>query len=101
VVLGEKHADYYVVSLNNLADYGTSLSNLAELYRRMGDYAKAEPLYRQLLAVDKHTLGEAHPDYATDLNNLAALYRDMRDYSKAVPLYRQALAPNGLFRLLV
>jgi tetratricopeptide (TPR) repeat protein len=88
--LGEKRTDYdyYVI----LADYGTSLNNLAELYRRMGDYAKAEPLYRQLLVVDKHTLGETHPHYATDLNNLAMLYEGMGDYAKAEPILRQALA---------
>ena len=57
----------------------------------MGDYAKAEPLYRQALRDQKKVLGEKHPDYATSLNNLALLYKDMGDYAKAEPLYRQAL----------
>ena len=40
----------------------------------MGDYAQAEPLYRQAMEIRRKRLGEDHPDYATSLNNLAALY---------------------------
>jgi tetratricopeptide (TPR) repeat protein len=58
----------------------------------MGDYAKAEPLYRQALEIRKQVLGDKHPDYATSLNNLAGLYELMGDYAKAEPLFRQALA---------
>ena len=36
-----------------------------------GDYATAEPLFRQALEIRKEALGENHPDYATSLNNLA------------------------------
>jgi CHAT domain-containing protein/tetratricopeptide (TPR) repeat protein len=57
----------------------------------MGDYAAAEPLYRQALEVRRAALGEAHPDYAASLNNLAALYHAKGDYAAAEPLYRQAL----------
>ena len=52
----------------------TSLNNLAALYQDMGDYAKAEPLFRQALEIRKQALGENHPDYANSLNNLAVLY---------------------------
>ena len=41
----------------------------------MGDYAKAEPLFRQALEIRKRALGENHPDYASSLNNLAVLYQ--------------------------
>ena len=56
----------------------------------MGDYAQAEPLYRQALAIGKKVLGEQHPDYAKSLNDLAGLYQSMGDYAQAEPLYRQA-----------
>ena len=56
-----------------------------------GDYARAEPLYRQALEIRKKALGENHPDYATSLNNLAALYQAQGDYARAEPLFRQAL----------
>ena len=41
----------------------------------MGDYAKAEPLYRRALAIHEKALGPEHPATATSLNNLAVLYR--------------------------
>ena len=69
-----------------------SLNNLAVLYDSMGDYAKAEPLYRRALAIHEKALGPEHPDTATSLNNLAGLYNSMGDYAKAEPLYRRALA---------
>ena len=78
--LGEGHPDY-AVSLNNLAD----------LYRAKGDYAAAEPLYRQAMEIRRAALGEGHPDYAASLNNLALLYQAMGDYAAAEPLFRQAM----------
>ena len=33
------------------------LNNLAELYRQMGEYAKAEPLYHNALDIEKRALG--------------------------------------------
>ena len=58
----------------NHPDYAISLNNLALLYESMGEYARAESLFRQALEISKKTLGEAHPDYAHSLNNLALLY---------------------------
>ena len=68
-----------------------SLNNLAELYREMGDYAEAEPLYRRALEIGRSP-GRGPPRYAISLNNLAALYQAMGDYANAEPLYRHALA---------
>jgi CHAT domain-containing protein/tetratricopeptide (TPR) repeat protein len=75
-------------------DTATSLGNLALMYESLGDYAKAEPLYRQAPEIDKRALGETHPKYATDLNNLALLYEALGDYTKAEPLLLQALEIN-------
>ena len=58
----------------------------------MGDYAKAEPLYRRALAIREKALGPEHPDTADSLNNLAGFTRTMGDYAKAEPLYQRALA---------
>ena len=70
----------------------TSLNNLATLYKAMGDYLKAEPLYRRALAIREKALGPEHPSTATSLDNLAGFYDSMRDYAKAEPLYQRALA---------
>ena len=69
-----------------------SLNNLAMLYDSLGDYAKAEPLYKRALAIREKALGPEHPDVATSLNNLATLYDTLGDYAKAEPLYKRALA---------
>ncbi|MDP3284559.1 MAG: CHAT domain-containing protein, partial [Desulfobacterales bacterium] len=60
----------------------------------LGDYSKAEPLYKRALAVAEKVLGPEHPNTALSLNNLAMLYESLGDYSKAEPLYKRALAIN-------
>ena len=57
----------------------------------MGEYVKAEPLYREALRIRQKVLGSEHPSAADSLNNLAGLYQDMGEYAKAEPLYREAL----------
>ena len=66
-----------------------SLGNLAKLYMKMAQYAKAEPLYQRSLKISRVPLGPDHPDVAASLNNLAALYRRRwSQYAKAEPLYQ-------------
>ena len=85
-VLGEEHPDT-----------AASLNNLGGLYRSMGDYAKAEPLYSRALEIRKKVFGEKHPQTAQSINNLAALYDATGDYAKAEPLFRQALEIDEKF----
>jgi len=70
---------------------GTSLNNLAGLYRAMGQYAQALPLYQRALAIREKALGPDHPSTGTSLNNLAGLYESMGQYAQALPLYARAL----------
>ncbi|MEH1809678.1 tetratricopeptide repeat protein [Nostoc sp.] len=72
-------------------DLANSLNNLAGIYRAIGNYTEAEPLYKQALELRKRLLGENHPAFATSLNNLAGLYKSTGKYSKAELLYQQAL----------
>src|SRR6266478_2090137 len=58
-------------------DTAISLNSLAELYRKMGDYAKAEPLHQRALKIREKTLGLDHPRTGQSLNNLALLYMQM------------------------
>jgi hypothetical protein len=41
-----------------------SLNNLADLYKRQGRYADAEPLYLRAAAIREAALGANHPDTA-------------------------------------
>jgi hypothetical protein len=43
-------------------DVGTTLKNLAELYRASGRTDEAEPLYRRAVAIAEKILGKEHPD---------------------------------------
>ncbi|MEW6666720.1 MAG: tetratricopeptide repeat protein [Thermodesulfobacteriota bacterium] len=79
------------------------LNNLATDYTSLGDYAKAEPLYKRSLAIREKALGPDHPDVAATLNNLAKLYQELGDYASAVPLcirsvdiWMKALGPDHL-----
>jgi tetratricopeptide (TPR) repeat protein len=57
----------------------------------MGEYARAEPLYKETLRIDQKVLGSEHHITATSLNNLGELYQDMGEYAKAEPLLQEAL----------
>ena len=46
----------------DLADVATTLNNLALLYKNLGKYAEAEPLYSRALAIREKALGPDHPE---------------------------------------
>jgi len=69
-----------------------SLNALGVVHFVVRDYAAAEPLYREALAMRRKLLGNEHPDIADSLNNLAATLFEERNYAGAEPLYREALA---------
>lgn len=80
-VLGSEHPEYI-----------RSKSNLAILYKNMGQYEKAERLFQETLATRKKVLGNSHIDYATNLNNLANLYLEMGQYDTAINHFKESLA---------
>ncbi|MBW1749324.1 MAG: CHAT domain-containing protein, partial [Deltaproteobacteria bacterium] len=57
-----------------------------------GQYSKAIPIAKEVLAIREKVLGTEHPDVAISLNNLALLYATLGDYAKAEPLYLRSLA---------
>lgn len=73
------------------SNVGTSLVNLADLYRTQGMYAQAEPLYKRLLAIQEKNFGLEHVNVAVSLYRLAELYAHQRQYALAEPLYKRSL----------
>ena len=73
------------------AEAGRLLNATASYLHERGQYADAEPLYKQAMEIRRTALGERHPSYATSLNNLAVLYRAMVRHADAEPLYKQAM----------
>ena len=70
----------------------SSLSNLAEIYRRTGRVEEAEHLYLRALAIGEKALGAYHLDVANALLGLAHLYSMVDRFKEAEPLYQRALA---------
>ena len=56
----------------------------------MGDFARAEPLYRQAVEICKTILGELDPQYAISLDSLGLLYTATGDFAR-----RRAAVPAG------
>ena len=67
------------------------MNNLAELYRTLGDAAKAEPLYNRAIGIWEGTYGPDHPNIAAGLSNLALLYSQKADYVHAEEVIQRAL----------
>ena len=60
-----------------------SLNNLALLYSKEGEYAKAEPLYKRSAAIWEKALGPDHPFVANCLSKLSGVYHAMGKEEKA------------------
>ena len=67
-----------------------SLNNLARLYRAMGAYQKAEPLYQSALHIRETTFGTDHPQVAQSYYSIAKLYHSQGKSSEAEKLFEQA-----------
>ena len=85
------HGDPTAEHRRKAPEFANSLSSLALLYWRRGDYAKAQSLLDQGLELTAANQGENHPSYAFYLNNVAELQRQQGNFATAEPLYRQAL----------
>ena len=69
-----------------------AINVLAFLYESRGNYAKAEPLFKQALSIREKALGPDHLDVADSLDVLAGLYQSQKRYAEAEPLLKRALS---------
>ena len=67
------------------------VDTIGRVYHGLGDYAAAEPLLRDALAVRQRELGAAHADVAASLHHLATLLHDKGTYPEAEQHYQRAL----------
>jgi len=80
-VLGSEHPDA-----------ARSLNILGNILYTRGDFAGAEPSYREALAVRRKALDNEHPDVASSLHNLGNLLYAQGHSAEAEPLYQEALS---------
>ena len=69
--------------------------NLATAYINLGEYAKAEPYERKVLAYSRRTRPATHPDISGELINLSIIEREQAHYAAAEQDLREALAINS------
>ncbi|HEV7506513.1 MAG TPA: serine/threonine-protein kinase [Thermoanaerobaculia bacterium] len=72
-------------------NYAAGLNNLGGLLKDRGDYAAAEPIFREALRLKQKILG-ADEDVATAYNNLGNVLYAKGDLAGAEPYLRQGLA---------
>ena len=70
----------------------TSLFRLGSIYRKLGRYAEAEPLYKRCVTIREELWGRDSLDVARVLNPLAHNYYEQGQYDEAEPLYKRVLA---------
>ena len=63
--------------------YATTLGNLSNVLRNLGDYEAAKEGYYKALEIEKNHYGEDHVSYATTLGNLAGVLDNLGDYEEA------------------
>ena len=73
-------------------DVARAMNTLAQFHHDLGNYDRAETLYKQALTIRYDILGSSHPDIAANINDLGLLLFDRGDYEEAKPFYREALA---------
>lgn len=72
------------------AEVALALDQLATIYRRKGDLAKAEPLAVRALAMAEKTFKPNDSNLGLLVNDLAVIHFTKRDYLRAEPLFLRA-----------
>ncbi len=82
----------YRLSDANGGEVATTLGDLALLLDLRGEFAGAETLYREALAMHRTLYGERHLSVARNLGDLGMILRRQADYAGAEPLLSQSLS---------
>jgi tetratricopeptide (TPR) repeat protein len=79
------------MKINEHADVGLSLHNLAKLYHDQGRYKEAENLYQRALTIRERAIGAEHPHNVYTLNSLAQFLLEQGQLERGEELCRRAL----------
>ena len=83
-----------------------SLKNLAQVYRDLREYDKAEPLFKKSFRLSRELLGENHPNTLDTLTKIGWMYRMRSQYTRAQPMFEEGyqvapLAGSGMYVLVI
>ncbi len=67
------------------------VKNLGVFYLGLCDYEKAEPLFKQSLAMERNLLGNDNLEICKSLNHIGLLYQLKEDFPHAESVYQQAV----------
>lgn len=68
------------LNLHQSVEYGTTLLNIANLYRAFGLWEKSLEIYKEAEILYKEKLSEGSFNYASLYNNWSILYQEMQDF---------------------
>ena len=71
--------------------YPSLLNNLANVYASREEYAKAEPLYMEILDIQSKIVGKRSIGYITYQNNLASVYKHTKQWDKAEAMWKVSM----------
>ncbi len=84
-------AELHVVPNQHPDNLSLALGCLAEVYSKLQDYALAQSIAEQALALEEQFLGPHHPNVGAVLTTVAECLRHRGKFSEAAPLYERAL----------
>src|SRR5271165_5125741 len=67
------------------------MTNPAIVYAEQGKFGQAEPLFRQVVDIQRRGSGPEHPDTLESMSNLAGFRRDTGKYAQAEALCSETL----------
>ena len=73
-------------------DRAALLSELGHIYILKGQLVEAEPVYRELLGLQRQQLGSGHPAVGRSLHSLAIVYKNLGLVDQSKVFYEHALA---------
>jgi eukaryotic-like serine/threonine-protein kinase len=76
---------------NNSAETAESIEHLATLLEQRSEYAAAEPLHREALAIRQRVFGDSALEVADGLNNVGLVLYRRGAHNEAETMYRRAL----------
>eukprot|EP00003_Mantamonas_plastica_P004311 TRINITY_DN1340_c0_g4_i3.p1 TRINITY_DN1340_c0_g4~~TRINITY_DN1340_c0_g4_i3.p1 ORF type:complete len:297 (+),score=84.74 TRINITY_DN1340_c0_g4_i3:1099-1989(+) len=79
---------------NDSPEVARTLTNLANLYRKMKRLKEAEEMYAESLEIRTRVFGENHSEVASTYNAMAQLFQYKREYGRVEELYRKAIEIN-------